>query len=48
MKASNSNSIAIQLRLSRIYNRCSSELFERASRTGAVRPLSYLLCEAKP
>ena len=48
MKVTNSKSIAIQLKVSRIFNMGSIELFERASRTGAEKPLSYSLCEAKP
>ena len=48
MKVTNSKSIAIQLKVFRIFNMGSIELFDKASRAGAEKPLSYLLCEAKP
>lgn len=48
MKVTNSKSIAIQLKVFRIFNMGSIELFDKASRTGAEKPLSYSLCEAKP
>jgi len=48
MKVINSKSNTFQLSVSRIYKRGSADVFRKASRTGAEKPLSYLLCEAKP